>query len=88
MSSSGYVEEAQKYKRVLTGFRSSSKHTDEPSKPSKSRRDTATGTAPNIFSVGMASQCDVARRPSSRPAAARITEPEHTDVVQLAARWA
>lgn len=34
------------------------------------------------------SQCDVARRPRSRPAAARIAEPEHTDVVQVDDSWA
>src|ERR1700726_1146900 len=51
-------------------------------------RSSATAVTPNPFNSGMASQCDVARRPLSRPAAARITDPEHTDVVQLAVRWA
>jgi len=51
-------------------------------------RTSATAVTPNPFNSGMASQCDVARRPLSRPAAARITDPEHTDVVQLAVRWA
>ena len=36
------------------------------------------------FSMGNAAQCEVARLPSSNPAAARMIEPEHTDVVQVA----
>ena len=38
-------------------------------------------------SCSSASQCEVARRPSSSPAAARTSEPVHTDVVQVLVSW-
>ena len=46
-------------------------------------RSSLTGCAPNVRSTGNAAQCEVARLPSSRPAAARISEPEHTDAVHV-----
>ena len=52
--------------------------------PSCTTRSSPTGLAPRPFSMVSAAQCDAARLPSSRPAAARMTEPEHTDVVQVA----
>lgn len=41
------------------------------------------GSAPNVFRTSRASQCEVARRPSSRPAAASSSEPVQTEVVQV-----
>jgi hypothetical protein len=52
--------------------------------PSMTTR-SLTGRAPNSRSRSRCSQCEVARRPSSSPAAARISDPVHTDVVQLLA---
>ena len=52
--------------------------------PSMTTR-SLTGRAPSGRSRSRASQCEVARRPSSSPAAARISDPVHTDVVQLLA---
>ena len=52
--------------------------------PSWTIRSSPTGVTPNGFSIGTHIQCDVARLPSSNPAAARITEPEHTDAVHVA----
>ena len=49
--------------------------------PASTMRSSPTGSTPNVRSIGSAAQCDVARLPSSSPAAARITDPEHTDVV-------
>ncbi|SKV20869.1 Uncharacterised protein [Mycobacteroides abscessus subsp. abscessus] len=48
-------------------------------------RSSPTGVTPNGFSSGSVDQCEVARCPSSRPAAASTSEPLHTDVVQAAA---
>jgi len=47
-------------------------------------RSSPTGVTPKVFNIGTAIQCDVARLPLSSPAAARITEPEHTDAVHVA----
>src|SRR5690606_40495308 len=41
-----------------------------------------TGVTSKAGSWSSASQCEVARRPVSRPAAASSSEPVHTDVVQ------
>src|SRR6201988_866211 len=49
--------------------------------PSWTIRSSPTGVTPNGFSIGTHIQCDVARFPSSNPAAARVTEPEQTDAV-------
>ena len=46
-------------------------------------RSSSTGTAPKVRNSCTAAQCDVARLPSSRPAAARITDPEHTEAVHV-----
>ena len=51
-------------------------------------RSSLTGVTPNVRSIGTTIQCEVARLPLSTPAAARISDPEHTDVVQLAVSWA
>ena len=40
-------------------------------------------TPPKVLSIGTTIQCEVALRPSSNPAAASSTEPEHTEVVQV-----
>lgn len=53
--------------------------------PSKTTRSPV-GSAPKPGSWSSASQWEVARRPLSRPAAARISEPVHTEVVQVV--WA
>src|SRR5271168_2089197 len=47
-------------------------------------RSSPTALTPITFRAGSAAQCDVARLPSSNPAAARMIEPEHTDVVHVA----
>ena len=47
-------------------------------------RSSPTGLTPNAFSADSAAQCDVARLPSSSPAAASMIEPEHTDAVHVA----
>src|SRR2546430_5716743 len=52
--------------------------------PSNTTR-SVTGAAPSCPSSSMASQCVVARRPVSRPAAARTRDPVQTDVVQVVA---
>ena len=44
-------------------------------RPRRTIRSSPTGVTPNAFSADSAAQCDVARLPSSSPAAARITEP-------------
>jgi hypothetical protein len=52
--------------------------------PSNTTR-SATGLAPSWPSSSRANQCEVARRPASRPAAARMRDPVQTDVVQVVA---
>ena len=52
--------------------------------PSNATR-SVTGVAPSWPSSSRASQCVVARRPVSRPAAARMSDPVQTDVVQAVA---
>ena len=49
--------------------------------PSNTTR-SLTGVAPRRPSSSRASQCEVARRPVSSPAAARMSDPVHTEVVQ------
>jgi hypothetical protein len=49
--------------------------------PSNTTR-SLTGVTASAPSSSRASQCDVARRPASSPAAARMSEPVQTDVVQ------
>jgi hypothetical protein len=50
--------------------------------PSNTTR-SLTGVTPNFASWSTAIQYEVARRPVSRPAAARISEPVHTEVVHV-----
>jgi hypothetical protein len=55
-----------------------------PSPSTATIRSSPTGVTPSALSPLSAIQCEVARLPSNTPAAARMTEPEHTDVVQAA----
>ncbi len=52
--------------------------------PSRTTRSPV-GSAPNSSSVSSASQCEVARRPVSSPAAASSSDPVQTEVVQAVA---
>ena len=47
-------------------------------------RSSPTDLTPSAFSADSAAQCDVARLPSSSPAAASMIEPEQTETVHVA----
>ena len=53
----------------------------------RTMRSSPTGCAPKARRACTAAQCEVARLPSSRPAAASSTEPEHTEAVQVVVSW-